>query len=267
MFKYSPWNIVNTCVIVAIHLAALASIFMPLHKIYFLLFIANYLWFGFSSSLYFHRYLTHRSFELVLPLQLFFLLGGLIGLGGDPTVWVSIHRYHHSHADVDADSHSPLDGFWYSYIFWQMKIDLRQVEKWKYLSDDLKKMWPVQLAQGIIPSALAHLAYAALIYSQVGLPGLLFGLYLPLVMSYQFCWMLIASLCHTTRFGVRNHNTPDLSRNICWLGPLSFGESFHNNHHENPRRLRHGRSWFDIDLTAWFVILLEKLKLAKSIVK
>lgn len=267
MFKNSPLNFVNTAVIISIHLAALAAFLTPFNKVYIFLFIFHYLWFGFSSSLYYHRCLTHRSFELSVPLQIFFLIGGMIGLSGDPVAWVAIHRYHHSNPDIPEDSHSPRDGFLYSYLTWQMKIDLKQVDKWSLNSEDIKKIWFIRLAQGVIPSAIVHTSYMVVIYLLFGLPGLLYGFYLPLVLTYQFCWMLIASVCHSPRFGSRRANTPDDSRNVWWLTPVSFGESFHNNHHEKPRRFRHGLNWYDIDFTAWLVLFLEKIKLAKYLVR
>lgn len=267
MFKNRPWNLINSALMLGIHLAAFGAFFMPFHKRYFFLLLFHYLWFGYASSLYYHRCLTHRSFELTTPLHLFFLLGGLIGLGGDPVNWVAIHRYHHSHSDIPEDSHSPKDGFWYAYAAWQMKMDMSIVAKWKNLTEDLQKFWFIRLAQGNLPTFIAHTTYAFIIFQFFGVSGLLYGFYLPLALSYQFCWMLVASLCHLPQFGERKSETHDQSRNIWWLGPLSFGESFHNNHHKNPRRLRVGVQWFEMDLTARSVSILEKLGLAKSIVR
>ena len=267
MFKDRPWNIVNSGLMVALHLAALAAFFMPFQKVYLLLFLGHYFWFGFGSSLYYHRCLTHRSFELAVPLHLFFLLGSLIGLGGDPIAWVAIHRYHHTHTDVPDDSHSPREGFWYAYLFWHMKMDMQQVEKWKSTTEDLKKFWFIRWAQGNGPTVVLHTSYALMIYYFFGAAGLLYGFYLPIALSYQFCWMLIASLCHLPNLGERRADTLDLSRNIWWLGPLSFGESFHNNHHEKPRRLRAGLSWYEMDMTAALIGFLEKIGLAKAVVR
>ncbi len=267
MFKNRPWNLVNSGLMIALHLAAFAAFFTPFQNSFLVLFFIHYLWFGLSSSLYYHRCLTHRSFELPVPLHMFFLIGGLVGLGGDPVTWVAIHRYHHTHTDIAEDSHSPRDGFWYSYLFWTMKMDMKQVAKWQTSTEDIKSFWFIRLAQGSLPSLLIHSIYALIVYFIFGWPSLLFGFYLPLALSYQFCWMLIASLCHLPSLGKRKANTPDQSQNIWWLGPLSFGESFHNNHHEKPRRLRLGFAWYEIDISAWLVGVLERLGLAKAVVR
>ena len=35
---------------------------------------------------------------------------------GDPTEWVSSHRFHHLHTDTPLDPHSPYEGFWWSHM-------------------------------------------------------------------------------------------------------------------------------------------------------
>ena len=37
---------------------------------------------------------------------------------GHPIDWVSTHRFHHQFTDSDRDPHSPMEGFWFSHVFW-----------------------------------------------------------------------------------------------------------------------------------------------------
>lgn len=76
----------------------------------------------FKTSLYYHRVLSHRAVKLVPALELFFLLGGLIGLSGDPVQWSSVHRFHHQNSDSDEDPHSPKRGFWHSLFGWYLRV-------------------------------------------------------------------------------------------------------------------------------------------------
>lgn len=43
---------------------------------------------------------------------------GVWRVQGDPTEWVSSHRYHHLHTDTPLDPHSPYEGFWWSHMGW-----------------------------------------------------------------------------------------------------------------------------------------------------
>ena len=50
------------------------------------------------------------------------------------------------------------------------------------------------------------------------------------------------------RFDVEDHST-----NVFWLSLLSFGESWHHNHHAFPRSAVHGLRWWEVDPTAWLI--------------
>jgi stearoyl-CoA desaturase (delta-9 desaturase) len=75
----------------------------------------------------------------------------------------------------------------------------------------------------------------------------------------------INSLCHF--FGRRRFETSDESRNLLWLSPLSFGESWHNNHHAFPTSFRHGMRPWELDMSAWVIWALEKCGLAWDVVR
>ena len=68
----------------------------------------------------------------------------------------------------------------------------------------------------------------------------------------------INSLCHF--FGRRQFETDDHSRNLAWLAPLSFGESWHNGHHAFPTSARHGLGRFEVDIAAAVIFVLEKTR-------
>jgi stearoyl-CoA desaturase (delta-9 desaturase) len=75
----------------------------------------------------------------------------------------------------------------------------------------------------------------------------------------------INSLCHF--FGRRAFETKDESRNLLWLSILSFGESWHNNHHAFPTSAEHGMRGWQIDTSALMIRGLEKLGLAWDVVR
>ena len=56
---------------------------------------------------------------------------------------------------------------------------------------------------------------------------------------------------------------------MAWLSVLSFGESWHHNHHAFPRSASHGlRRWERLlDPSALVITLLEKVGLARNVVR
>ena len=45
------------------------------------------------------------------------------------------------------------------------------------------------------------------------------------------------------------------------MGVFGLGEGWHNNHHAFPRAAEHGLEWWQIDISAYVIRLLEKTKL------
>src|SRR5262245_23334705 len=79
----------------------------------------------------FHRLLTHRAFATYKPIQYAFAVLGSMAVEGPVIGWVSDHRKHHAHTDVEGDPHSPhlgqepglrgaLRGLWHAHLGWWM---------------------------------------------------------------------------------------------------------------------------------------------------
>ena len=96
------------------------------------------------------------------------------------------------------------------------------------------------------------------------LTGLLWGGAVRLFVVHHVTFS-INSLCHF--FGRRRFETDDESRNLLWLAPFSFGESWHNNHHAFPTSAEHGMRRWQIDTSALVIRGLEKLGLAWDVVR
>jgi fatty-acid desaturase len=71
----------------------------------------------------------------------------------------------------------------------------------------------------------------------------------------------------THRWGYRNYETGEDSRNNVLIGLLANGEGWHNNHHADPRAARHGQKWWEFDLTYVILRVLGALGLAREIVE
>ncbi len=65
----------------------------------------------------------------------------------------------------------------------------------------------------------------------------------------------LCSACHV--WGDRPYATNDLSTNNWWLALLTWGDSWHNNHHALPFSARHGLEWYQIDIAYGIIKCLE----------
>ena len=214
---------------------------------------------GMSVTLGFHRLLTHRSFDCAPWLKrLLAFTGGLAGEGG-VIQWVTDHRAHHQHTDKPGDPHSPRDGFWWAHCVWTLPWPgdeahfARQV---KYCPDLIADPVMVRISEMFIPF---HIVFATALFALGGSPWLVWGFFLRMVFVLHSTW-LVNSASHM--WGYRNHETDDDSRNNPLVAALTYGEGWHNNHHDSPTDACHGRQkWWEFDLTYEVIRLLERLGL------
>jgi stearoyl-CoA desaturase (delta-9 desaturase) len=77
------------------------------------------------------------------------------------------------------------------------------------------------------------------------------------IFVFQHVTFSINSICHA--FGRQQYAARDESRNVWYLAPFSFGESWHNNHHAFPASARHGLDRFQVDVSWWTIRALERV--------
>ncbi len=219
-------------------------------------------------TLGYHRLLTHGSLVVPSVLKYFFSICGMLSAEGSPLMWVAIHRKHHVHSDADEDPHTPLHGFWWSHMIWFYPLETRaqRLALYRRWAPDLLKD-PVQrfLDRTFIlyPLLLGALLYAAGQYFfQQGLSFVLWGLCARMVAAYHSTWFVNSA---THKWGYRNYETTDQSRNLWWVAVLSYGEGWHNNHHAHQRLARHGHRWWEIDPTYLVIRGLQFCRLATKV--
>ncbi len=235
----------------------------PFDIAYIPLMVGMYLWIGFSVTFYLHRHLTHKSFETVEPLKFILAVGSAVGFSGDPVGWVSHHRHHHKFSDTINDMHSPRHGWWHSHMAWFLREEHEFDLETRKLASDCRKFWYLRLMEKRAFYAIPHIVVAAVVYAFLGLPGLLYGLYLPMLAMHHHTWA-INSLTHLKWMGYKRFETGDDSVNSPWLLG-SLGEGWHNNHHANGRRAAHGLAWYEIDLTKYLIWTLERFRLVWNV--
>ena len=228
----------------------------------------------------YHRLLTHESFKTFAAVRLTLTVAGAMSGQGPPITWVAHHRRHHRVSDKEGDPHSPHLGdgtglrgmaknLWHAHIGWQLDAGLTS-EPMRYCPDLVRQKamrrisaWfvPIVLAGIVLPGLLGLLFTGTVTGALTGaLWGGLVRLFLVNHMAYA-----VNSICHY--FGRRRFSTTDESRNVIWLAIPSFGETWHNNHHAFPKSAVHGLRWWEIDLSAALIRLLERLHLAWGVIR
>lgn len=235
-------------------------------------FLAFYLYHGLGITLGYHRLLTHKALTVPAWLKYVIISGGYLSLMGSPIVWVAVHRLHHQKSDIEGDPHSPRDGFKHALYGWMFKMkDLQSDEELqKQVPDLMENRLFRMLGYSHEPfqaqlCLILCIVFRAILFYTFGTVALLANL----AATFSIFWstQLVNAVCHLPSVGYRSHDTREGSRNVWWVGILALGEGWHNNHHAVPKSARHGFEWFEVDVTWYAIWLLERIGLAKNIIR
>jgi stearoyl-CoA desaturase (delta-9 desaturase) len=255
-------NKTTTTVLVLLHAGALIALFYCSWANLITAALLYWLTIHLGISLGYHRLHTHRSYKVPKVLEYFFAICGTLTLEGGPIFWVATHRVHHQLSDQEGDPHSPRDGAWWAHVGWilfgEAKHNNTRLMS-KYAPDLAKQKFYVWLNNyHWVPIVLL----SALLYALGGLPLVLWGVCLRIVVGLHATW-LVNSATHL--WGGRRFATRDDSRNNWWVALLTFGEGWHNNHHAHPSSARHGLAWYEFDPSWLLIRLLQAFGIAKSV--
>lgn len=229
----------------------------------------------------YHRLLTHKGFICPKWFEFTLAILGVCCLQGSPARWVAIHRRHHQYPDQQADPHSPLVNLFWSHAGWVLCKNTalpRTALSDPYAKDLMRQpfyeglerhwvwwwivvaSWLVYFLGGFAAGLLVGKNAAEAI--DFGLSMVLWGVFVRTVVHWHLTWA-VNSLAH--RWGYRNYDTPDNSRNNIIIGLIGSGEGWHNNHHADPHSARHGHKWWELDTTWLMIRALAALGLATNV--
>jgi stearoyl-CoA desaturase (delta-9 desaturase) len=248
-------GLLSTVLTVLMHAAVLLTLWVPFSWSLVALAAGGYALRMWAITAGYHRFFSHRSFKTSRGFQFVLGLLGTMAMQNGPLWWASWHRNHHRYSDTAHDVHSPVRrGFWHAHIGWFLDgshdrpnlANVRDLARYPELRFLDRHKW------------LPLVAYALGTYLLAGIPGVVWGF----VVSSVACLHATAcinSLAHI--WGSRRFETSDGSRNNAWLALLTFGEGWHNNHHHEMSSARQGLAWWEIDVTYYSLVVLEKLGL------
>lgn len=249
--------------LVVAHLIALGAFFLPFSPAALAVGFVLYLWMGLGVTAGYHRLLSHRAYKTPKWVEYILATGGAASIQGSPLLWVANHRHHHAYSDKPEDIHSPRRGLWWSHFGWAVDPNSTDPNGWrKYCKDMGHDRYYHFLSQHrAVPLAVTTL----IVGLALGWTSVPLAVFLPFVIMFNVT-MAINSVCHVPAVGSRRFPIKDDSRNVWWLSLLSFGESWHNNHHALARSARMGLAWYEVDLAWMFIRGLEKVGLAWDLV-
>eukprot|EP01059_Diplonema_ambulator_P007059 TRINITY_DN16592_c0_g1_i1.p1 TRINITY_DN16592_c0_g1~~TRINITY_DN16592_c0_g1_i1.p1 ORF type:complete len:359 (+),score=-75.18 TRINITY_DN16592_c0_g1_i1:43-1119(+) len=220
---------------------------------------------GLAITAGYHRLFSHRSYKAVVAIRIFFLLFGAAAFEGSVLEWATDHRKHHRYTDdIVKDPYSIRKGFWYAHIGWLFYLDPQSrdfsnikdllADRWVVFQHKYYTLWAVLFGLAL-PAAIAALwsdAWGGFIIAG--------ALRIAVVHHATF---FINSLCHC--LGKRPYNHAISARDN-WLSAwLTFGEGYHNYHHQFPLDYRNGVRCYQFDPTKWVIFSLSFLGLASEL--
>lgn len=210
----------------------------------------------FGVTIGYHRMLAHRSFQSHPVVKAILLILGSMSAEGPAIDWAATHIKHHAQSDRPGDPHSPVDGFFHAHLGWLFNgladpgVYCRYLMKDRivvFISYTFWLWWGLSL---FVPFLIG------------GWSGLIWGGLVRLFLV-QHVTFSVNSVCHL--FGRREFETNDQSHNEWIVGLLAFGEGWHNNHHAFPRSAFQGLHWWQLDLSGFIILILERLGLVSDV--
>ena len=270
-----PWDRVNwkTSIFLAV-LNILAVTAVPLYIWHYgldwflvALFVVFFILTGLSITLGYHRLFSHLSFKAKTPVRLATLLFGACAFENSVLDWCSDHRKHHKHVDHDDDPYDISKGFFWAHIGWllfklgpEMPMDnVNDLKRDRYI------MWQHHWCTTI--AFVFGLGFPTLLgFLWNGWVGALGGFLIPGVLrvfAVQHSTFFINSVCHTV--GNQPYSARCSARDSAIMALFTFGEGYHNYHHEFQHDYRNGVKKTNFDPTKWTIWTLEKLGLVSDL--
>lgn len=231
----------------------------------------------FSITLGYHRYFTHKAFETSLPMRYALGILAQCGVFGSLRHWCADHRRHHVHSDKPGDTHSPhvdsrgrphggATGIKHAHMAWAYGGTATNLDLYAkgLIGDPVidfchKTRWFWFAFSVAIVPALWGYGWGG---ADAVLGTVLIAGFLRLTLATHAIFA-INSFGHC--YGYQNYDTGDQSRNNLFLGYVTLGEGWHNNHHAHPRAAINGVRPHEIDPSGWVILAMEKLGLVWNV--
>ncbi|EQL02548.1 acyl-CoA desaturase [Ophiocordyceps sinensis CO18] len=214
----------------------------------------------------YHRLWAHRSYEGGRLLRFYLALAGASAAQGSIRWWVRDHRAHHRYSDTDKDPYSVSDGLWHAHVGWLLvrkdKARLGRADV-SDLDGDGLVVWQhrhflalLVATVVVLPTAVCGLGWGD------WRGGFVYGCLVRTFFVHQstFC---VNSLAHW--LGSQPYDDEHTPRDHLVTAIITFGEGYHNFHHEFPSDYRSSPVWYHWDPTKWLIAAMAFVGLAHGL--
>lgn len=221
---------------------------------------------GLGITMGYHRLWAHRSYDASLLVKIVLLIMGTGTFEGSVLWWSRDHRAHHRFSDTDKDPYGVNKGLWWAHIGWMLvkqdeskigKTDMSDLEADPLLRfQDKHYSWLAVLIGFVIPTLICGYGWGDF------RGGFFFAAILRTVILMQatFC---INSLAHW--WGDATFTDQRSPRDSYLVSLVTFGEGYHNFHHEFPYDYRNGVRYHYYDPGKWSIYLLSLIGLTYNL--
>jgi stearoyl-CoA desaturase (delta-9 desaturase) len=211
-------------------------------------------WWGsvFMQTFYLHRYASHGMFRLSRAWERTFHFLTYVFQGSSyliPSAYAHLHRAHHAYSDTEKDPHTPHRFKNAFAMMWETKKTYSALvhgQRPEPRFDTYVPVWPA--LDRIGDTNVSRLAWGAgytLFYIAFA-PHWAFFLLLP---AHYLMGPIHGAIVNWAghKYGYRNFETRDKSRNVLPWDVLTLGELFQNNHHRHAQSEKFAQRGFEWD--------------------
>ena len=216
-------------------------------------FASHWLLSVFFQTFFLHRYGAHKQFVMTKRWERFFHVCTYLAQGSSflsARGYAILHRMHHAYSDGPKDPHSPEN---HRNVFSMMWATKKRYDAFAYRRETPEPRfeagipdWPAldRLSQSWAARIAWMTAYTAF-YAAFATHGWMW-LLLPAHFLMGPIHGAIVNWCGH-RYGYRNFDSDDVSRNTLRFDFLTLGELFQNNHHKHPTRANFAVRRYELD--------------------
>lgn len=243
--------------------------FLPENMIILLFFVLHWYLSLFGQTFFLHRYSAHKMFTMSKGWEKFWYIFSWVTQGSsylNARAYAILHRMHHAYSDTEKDPHSPhffkevftmmmytrkvYNGVLHGTMEVEDKFD-RNFPVYPKI-DRIADAWPTRIAFGLGYIAF-YIAFATHWWMYLLLPvHFLMGPVHGAVVNWA-----------GHKYGYRNFDEDDHSKNTFVIDFLMLGELFQNNHHHAGSRPNFAAKWWEIDPVYPVMRLFNKIGMIK----